>query len=115
MARGTWISGVVLLAAAVLIPAVFFLAAGVQGDAGDGWDAFGNVVLGVIFLVIVSPILGLVGLILLIVGVATGGQQQQQQVVVYSGGGTGRVCPSCRSVVAQGHGFCTSCGSRMHG
>lgn len=112
MARGTWVTGVVLLAVAVLIPTMFFVSAGFQGEAGNDWDAFGSFILGMVFLFVVSPIIGIVGLVLLIAGLASGGQQQQQQVVVYTGT---RRCPRCSSDIEGSQRFCATCGAGVHG
>lgn len=100
MNRGLAISGAVLLGLAIVIPiAMLDTASGGFGDA-------------IVLMVIVLPIAALsaiAGLVLLIIGLASGsrGQQQQQQIVVVTGGNHCRACGQ-----SQGGGaFCTACGA----
>lgn len=112
-------AGIIILIAAVLLPIAMFAG----GDVG-------SVVVGFIFLFLVSPILFVLGLVFLIVGLARGrggGQQQQQQVVVVSGedfdegafGAAGqarsRLCVECGMSMAATAQFCTRCGRHQHG
>ncbi len=106
----TW-TGLGLLLAAILIPIITF---SVGVDTG-GWEA---IVFGIFFAFIISPMLGIAGLIMLIVGIATGGgQKQQQQVVVHVSGnqassGSGLRCGACGQFMNVNQSFCTSCGTR---
>ncbi len=110
----TW-AGVGMVIGAILIPILVF---GIGAEQG-GWEA---VVFGILFAFIISPLLGIGGIILFIVGLASRGpQNQQQQVVVHVSGNqatTGSFAPS-HSCAHCGHGmnaqqaFCTSCGTRV--
>lgn len=115
MNRGLLTTGAILLAIAILVPVLFFVVSGVQGDSGKEGGAVVSFVMGVIFVGFVSPFLGLAGLVLLIVGATTTpGGRQQQQVVVYTptpAGGQHRPCRRCGSALSAGTRFCAACGA----
>ncbi len=98
MNRGLAIAGGVLLGLSFIVPLA-------MSDMVGAWeDAF-------VFFLIVLPLsicTGIVGLILLIVGLASGArQQQQQQIVVVTGGSYCTACGQAKGPSA----FCTSCGA----
>lgn len=101
--RALWITGLVLMVAPFFVAVVMF-------SAGGGLEAF---VSALVFTFVIGPIMFIVGLILLIMGLAVGGgQQQQQQVVVYTGT---RRCPRCSSDIEGSQRFCSACGAGAHG
>lgn len=89
MNKTLFYTGLGLLVGAILIPILLF--------AGDGGSWAGAIV-AIMFGYLISPIMGLIGLILMIVGAVAGSNHQQQQVVVVQGG-------------AKHTGFCRSCGA----
>lgn len=115
MNRGLLTTGAILLVIAILVPVLFFVVSGVQGDSGNEMGAVGSFVMGIVFVSIISPILGLTGLVLLIVGATTTpGGRQQQQVVVYTptpAGGPQRACRRCGGALSAGTRFCAACGA----
>lgn len=108
MSRAVWGTGLALMVAAVLVPTLMFT---VGADSGDWEDA----IAGIVFAFVLSPLLFVAGLVMLVVGLASGGgQQQQQQVVVVSGQGRARrYCTSCGAAMAQTDRFCTGCGMQV--
>ena len=104
--------GGVLIVLSILLPSLVL-------GASDSWeDVFG----GIVFLIIVVPILFITGIALLIAGATRGrGQQQQQQVVVVSEsqaearGLVRRHCTNCGQAMPPGQKFCNACGHAAGG
>lgn len=112
MNRGLAIAGGCLMGATILIPLLVNL-------TNDDLDGF---VFSLIFFFTLGPLLFITGLVLLIVGLASGrgGAQQQQQVVVHvSPGGAVGVsapqvrCPKCKAVNPASSMFCSACGKGL--
>lgn len=108
-----WV-GAAMMAASAILPVVLFASS----------EGFGDVLGALIFTAIFSPLLFIVGLILLIVGIVRGRrthQQQQQQVIVVTGEEArrqgilpgGRNCVQCGAPLGAGLKYCTQCGTRV--
>lgn len=110
---GIIITGIVLIAASVLVPLV------VWSINSGSWEGIAG---AIVFTVIFAPLLFIAGLITLIVGIAKGrgGQQQQQQVVFMDrseaqahGFVQQATCPHCSGKLGGAENFCIHCGRRV--
>lgn len=107
--RGTVIGGVWLLVAAGVIPLLIFG----LGSVGGWEDAIVSGILAIMFGFVISPILALVGIIMIIVGASSGNQNQQQQVVVHVAQ-QGAPC-RCGAGISPTDRFCQQCGAPVRG